>query len=102
MKVESLADSGKIPAGEAVPLRFLVTNPRTDEPRAGLKDLGVLTFNSRGWQKRQWARAVGDGIYEITFTPPKPGAYFVSFQCPSLKVRLNQLPPLILHATEEG
>ena len=58
---------------------------------------GTLVFLAPGiWQQRDWARPVGDGVYEMTFTPPQPGAYYVFFQSPSLKVKFNQLQPATL------
>jgi hypothetical protein len=68
-----------------------------------LKDVGVLTFLAPGvWQQRQWAMPVGEGIYEVSFAAPQSGIYYVFWECPSLKVRHNQLPPLILQATDEA
>lgn len=102
LKVMSLIEKKTLRVGENVQLQFKVTDPNTDQPRVGLKDFGVMLFTTGNWQNRQWARSVGDGIYEIDFNPPKPGVYYISFQCPSLDVRLNQLPPLILQVDNKG
>jgi len=85
--------------GESYNLRFKVIDSTTNEPKSDLKDMGVLVFLAPGvWQQREWAKAVGDGIYEMSFVPPQEGVYYVYFQCPSLGVHLNQLKPLILQA----
>lgn len=102
LRVVSLLKKKTLRVGENVQLQFKVTDPTTNQPRIGLKDFGVMLFTTGNWQKRQWARPVGDGIYEIDFNPPKPGVYYISFQCPSMDVRLNQLSPLILHVDNKG
>jgi YVTN family beta-propeller protein len=101
IKVESLLESGRLAAGKPVQLRFKVTDTETGKPKVDLKDMGVLAFLSPGiWQQREWARHVGGGVYEVSFTPPRAGVYYVFFQCPSLGVQLRQLPHLILTATQ--
>ena len=50
------------------------------------------------WRKREWATHVGDGVYEVELVPPREGAYYVNVECPSLRVRANELPTLILQA----
>lgn len=102
VKVEPLSEMKTLYAGESVQLLFKVTDLKTHQPRAGLKDFGVMAFTTGNWHNQQWATSVDDGIYEIRFTPPKSGVYYLSFQCPSLDVRLNQLPPLILKITNKG
>ncbi|MDL1940518.1 cytochrome D1 [Candidatus Jettenia sp. AMX1] len=102
LRVEPMLEKKTLYVGENVQLLFKVIDPGTDQPRVGLKDFGVMAFTSGNWQNRQWARPVGDGIYQIDLTPPKAGAYYISFQCPSLNVRLNQLPPLILQVASKG
>jgi hypothetical protein len=34
----------------------------------------------------------------VSFVPPEAGVYYVYFQCPSLKVKLHEISPLILEA----
>ncbi len=89
----------EVAAGEEVRLRVKVRDAISLLPRSDLHDLGVLTFRAPGtWQRRQWARALGDGLYEIRFRPPSTGVYYVFFECPSLGVRYNQLPYVSLYA----
>jgi YVTN family beta-propeller protein len=102
LKVEYLIEGTNIRAGEKVSVRFKLLDPVKKEPKAGLKDVGVLTFLAPGiWQERQWATQVGEGVYEITFTPPEPGVYYIFLQCPSLKIKLNELPHMILDGRQE-
>jgi YVTN family beta-propeller protein len=99
IKVEPLLKERSIRAGENFHLRFKVTDTSTNQPQANLKDMGVLVFLAPGiWQQREWAKPVGDGIYEMSFVPPQAGMYYIYFQSPSLGVRFNQLPYLILQA----
>ena len=70
---------------------------------AEVHDMGVLIFLAPCiWQKRDWARHVEEGVYEVRVTPPQEGLYYVFFQCPSLGVRYNRLPHLILSATRDA
>ena len=100
--VQALIQDPKIRALEEFKLRFKVVDTKTNQPKAGLKDVGVLVFLAPGiWQNRLWAKSIGEGVYEISFTPPQTGVYYVFVSCPSLKVRYNQLPYLVLEAKDE-
>ena len=97
--IQMLIQDSKIRAGEPFTLRFRALDAKTNQPTAGLKDLGVLVFLAPGiWQNRQWAKPGANGVYEISFTPPKAGIYYVFVNCPSLRVQYNQLPHLALEA----
>jgi YVTN family beta-propeller protein len=101
IKVEPLLDERTARVGETYNLRFKVSDAATNRPNADLKDMGVLVFLTPGiWQQRAWAKPVGGGVYEMSFVPPQAGVYFIFFQCPSLGIRFNQLPRLILQATK--
>jgi YVTN family beta-propeller protein len=102
IKVELLINDRKLTAGQTTRLRFKVLDGDSEQPKDGLKDLGVLTFLSPGnWQERQWARSLGGGIYEVEITPPQSGVYYLFVQCPSLKLGYKQLPSMILQAVNE-
>jgi YVTN family beta-propeller protein len=102
-RVESLLADKRIKVGEKLRLRFKLTDPVTNEPKVGLRDVRVLTFLAPGiWQKRQWAQSVGDGVYESEITAPEAGVYYVFFECPSLKVAYVQLPHLVLQALDDA
>jgi hypothetical protein len=97
MKVEPLLPKSGLRVGETYHLRFKLTDPETARPIPALKDVMVLTFLAPGiWQKRQWAKPLEDGLYESEFTVPQPGAYYIFWECPSLGVVYNQIPPLVM------
>jgi YVTN family beta-propeller protein len=100
IKIQHLSQELKVTAGEAARVRFKVTDSKTGAPRTGLKDLGVLLMNPSNWQQRKWAVSLGDGIYEAEVTTPRAGVYFLFLQCPSLHVRLNELPRMVLQVKE--
>jgi YVTN family beta-propeller protein len=103
LKVEPLIQDRKIRVGENFRLQFKVSDMNANQPKVGLKDVAVLAALAAGtWQTRAVAQPVGEGIYEVAFTPPKAGVYYVFFQVPSLGLRFDQLPSLILHAVEGG
>jgi DNA-binding beta-propeller fold protein YncE len=103
LKLEFLTEVTKLTVGEPVRLRLKATNPKTDQPREGLKDLRVLYLLLPGLvQKRVMAEPVGGGIYEVEIMAPRPGNYNVLFDCQSLNVHYNQLPRLLLQATAGG
>ncbi|HEX6625235.1 MAG TPA: hypothetical protein VF064_16095, partial [Pyrinomonadaceae bacterium] len=85
--------------GERHQLRFKVTDAGTNRP-AVVKDMGTLVFHAPGWQQRDLARPLGDGVYEISFVPPQEGVYYVYFQAPSLGVRHQHLPFFTLSAAK--
>ena len=97
--IEPMLKEKRVSVGEEVRLQFRAIDPDTRQPRAGLKDLGVLILLSPGtWQKREWSRTISEDVYEVTFIVPRAGIYFVFFECPSLGVRYDELPQLILQA----
>jgi YVTN family beta-propeller protein len=103
IRVEPMLKGQVLPLGKEVRLRFKVADSVTGRPMSDLKDMGVLMFLTPGiWQKRDWARHVGEGVYEVSVTPPHEGVYYVFFQCPSLRVRYNQLPHLILSVRRDA
>jgi hypothetical protein len=101
IKVEPLLKEPSARVGESYQLRFKVTDSSSSQPQINLADVGVLIFLAPGiWQQREWAKHVGDGVYEVSFVPPQAGVYYVYFQCPSLKVKLHEISPLILEAVK--
>lgn len=100
--IQYLIEETKVRAGQITSLRFKVIDAETRQPKPNLEDLTVLAFLAPGMlQKRQRARSIGDGIYEVSLAPARPGAYYVFVECPSLKVRYNQLPYLILEVEDQ-
>lgn len=102
IKIEPLLKDPVARVGESYNVRFKVTDSSSNQPKPNLADMGVLIFLAPGvWQQRALAKALGDGVYEMSFVPPEAGVYYVYFQCPSLGVRFNQIAPLNLQAVKQ-
>jgi DNA-binding beta-propeller fold protein YncE len=100
LAVEYLDKEKPLRAGEDFKLRVRLTDKATGEPVDGLKDVRVLTFLSPGvWQKRDFARGTGSGVYELNVNVPQPGLYMVFVESLSAGVAFRQLPYLMLHAS---
>lgn len=99
LRLEPMIKSHQVSAGETVALRFRLTDAETKQPKANLSDVRVLSFLAPGFnQQRQTAVSRGEGVYEVQFKATEGGAYYLFVECPSLKVKLNQLPLAILRA----
>lgn len=90
-----------IGAGEPLSVRVRVTDGK-GAPLNDLKDLRVLTFTPARHQSRTVARALGNGVYEATVTPPDEGVYYVFFESTSLNRTYRQLPHWVITATKKG
>ena len=96
-------DDPHVTVGDEVTLRFEVLDSIEHTPKEGLKDVEVLTFLAPGiWQKRHLAKSLGGGHYETTFTPPRPGVYYVFVQSRSLGFGFQNSPYETLQAHEPG
>jgi len=97
-RVETLVDTGHVlRAGEKVPLRFRLSDPRTGQPKDGLQDVTILVYTAAS--HRQWreaARPLGGGVYEAEVTPPVAGSYHVAVESPSMNLPFNLSPRVIL------
>ncbi|HYO14320.1 MAG TPA: cytochrome D1 domain-containing protein [Thermoanaerobaculia bacterium] len=99
LSIEVATEKNTVNVGEAVAVRFKLTDPENGQARKGLKDVRVLTFLSPGiWQQRHWANEVGEGLYEIHFTPPESGVYFVFVEVASQGMPFQKSPFLVLTA----
>lgn len=102
LQVEYLLKDRKIRSQAATRLQFKLTDAAGKPMQDDLKDVRVLSLLAPGlWRQRDVARPLGGGVYEVELSAPRPGVYYVSVGCPSLGVRYDQLPNLILHATGE-
>jgi hypothetical protein len=102
VSIEPLVKVRRISVAKPVRLQFKLTDPETKRPRDGLKDVRALTMLAPGvWHQRQEARPVGQGIYQIEFTPPQPGTYYIYFECLSLGLTLNNPHYLVLVAVAD-
>lgn len=99
LRVEYLNKDKQLRVGESYKLRFKLFDTATSKVKSDLKDVRVLTFLAPGtWQKRDFARSVGDGLYELDVTVPHAGLYFVFVESRSQGVNFRQLPYLTLQA----
>lgn len=83
--------------GETYKLRFKIEDEASKDTRNDLGEVRVLVYLAPGiWQERMAANELGDGVYEISFVPPRQGVYYVHFGIPSLNVPFSQIFPLAL------
>lgn len=102
LAVKYLREERKVSAGETLRFKFRLTDPETDEPRIGLKDVGVLYYLAPGRMRTEVkAKELDDGIYEAELSLPRSGAYFVYVGAPSAKVRYSDLPYFTLLAAKQ-
>ena len=102
LRVEYLNKETQLRVGENYKLRFKLIDTATLKARSDLKDVRVLTFlASATWQKRELARSVGDGFYELDIKVPQTGLYFVFVESRSQGVNFRQLPYLTLQTAAD-
>ncbi len=100
IRVEYLNKDQQLRVAENYKLRFKVVDTTTSKAKSDLKDVRVLTLLSSGtWQKRDFARSVGDGVYELDIKVPQTGVYFVFVESKSQGVSFRQLPYLTLQTS---
>ena len=103
LRIEYLVTDKQVTVGKDHVLRFKIFDALTNKPKDGLKDVHVLTFLAPGiWQKRDFARGVGEGIYELRINLPESGVYLVFVESRSQGVTFRALPHLTLHAAKAG
>ena len=101
LRLEHQLKDMTMPVGKDFTFRFKLTDTATGNPKADLKDVRVLTFMSEsGWQRRDFATSVGNGMYEIKINVPQSGVYMVFIESASMGVRYKDLPHLMLHAVD--
>ena len=94
--VEPLEWRARAAAGTPVRVRFRLSDPATRQPIAA-SDVTVLAMQAPGvWQRREAARAVGDGVYEVEVTPPSDGVYYVWVTSASAGLPVNNRQFLVL------
>jgi len=92
-KIEPQFKGNRFKPGEAVTLKFKISDAITKQALAGLKDILVLIYEPPGvWQKRVFAKEVGDGMYEVTETFPHVGLFRVMTQIRSRGVSFADQP----------
>lgn len=99
LKIEHAIGKRELPVGENFPLRFKLIETKTNKAKNDLQDVRVLTFSAPGtWQRRDIAKSLGDGNYEVNLQVPEEGVYMVFVESGSMGVRYRDLPHLTLHA----
>jgi hypothetical protein len=97
LRIEYLNTDQQLRVAENYKLRFKIVDTATSKAKSDLKDLRVLTMLSSGtWQKRDFARSTGHGIYELDLNVPQAGSYFIFVESRSQGVSFRQLPSLTL------
>lgn len=88
-RVSAIDPPSTLAAGQRARLRFALTDPTGKQPR-NASDVRALAFEAPGvWQQRGEVRHRRDGLYELTFTPPAPGIYYVWLESESLGLPPN-------------
>ena len=97
--VEPLGERGPVAVGKEIRLRFRLTDPNTGVPHPGLGDVQVLIHRTdRNWQMRLQAKDLGEGVYEIAFTPNHPADYIVRLESSAGKLPLHLSPQVVVRA----
>lgn len=102
VRVEYLDRDKRLRVGADYKLHFRLFDTATNQPKVGLEDVRVLTFLAPGvWQKRDFARDVGGGLYELILKVPQPGVYMIFVESRSQGVTFQKLPYLTLQAAPD-
>lgn len=89
--------------GEPVEVTFRLLDAVTQKPRSGLLDVEVTILLAEALRQQHLeAESVGDGVYRFTFTPAKSGVYYAMVHIPSLRVKPNELPYMMVHALNQA
>ncbi|MFQ5653258.1 MAG: YncE family protein [Planctomycetota bacterium] len=103
--VKYLFDKPRIRPGGDTKLTFRVLDSATGAPVEGLEDILVMIFKKPGvWQRRQRAKEIGDGAYEIVQSFPESGMHMMLVSIPSRGASFLDLPTVDLpvYTDEEG
>jgi DNA-binding beta-propeller fold protein YncE len=100
IRIEYLNKEKQLRVAENYKLQFKLVDTTTSRAKNDVNDVRVLTMLSSGaWQKRDFARSVGDGVYELDINVPQTGVYLVFVESRSQGVSFRQLPYLTLQTT---
>ena len=89
-------------SGKPLKVRFRLVDGAEGRPVSGVGDLRVLTFSAGTFQKREWAKDVGDGVYEATVVLPRSAVYYVFLEAPSLGKKYRDFPYRVVTAARES
>jgi len=100
VRIEYLNKDKQLRVGEDYKLRFKLVDTATAKAKSDVNDVRVLTMlSSATWQKRDFARSIGDGVYELDIKVPQTGLYLIFVESRSQGVSFRQLPYLTLQTT---
>ena len=100
VRIEYLNKDKQLRVGEDYKLRFKLVDTGTSRAKSDVSDMRVLTMLSSGaWQKRDFAKSVGEGVYELDIKVPQTGVYLIFVESRSQGVSFRQLPYLTLQTT---
>ncbi len=100
VRIEYLNKDKQLRVGEDYKLHFKLVDTATAKAKSDLNDVRVLTMlSSATWQRRDFARSVGDGVYELDVKVPQTGLYLIFVESRSQGVSFRQLPYLTLQTT---
>jgi hypothetical protein len=101
--LRALKNNLQVRPGQPATVAFRLTDPATDKPRDGLTDVEISVLLAEGLRQMHLsAEPGGDGVYQFTFTPPSEGVYYATVQIPSLRIKPNRLPYMMIRATAEA
>jgi YVTN family beta-propeller protein len=90
VSIESLPPQLPSKLGEELGFRFRIVDKASGKPITGLSDVVIVTFLAPGtWHRREIAKEEAEGVYGISFLPPRPGVYYGHIQCSSVNVQLG-------------
>lgn len=96
-RVVALEPPAELAVGRPAQLRFALVD--RGGARRESTDLHALTLLAPGiWQQRSTPVATGDGNYQLAFTPPQPGMYYVWIESESLGLARRHRQFLIYEA----
>jgi YVTN family beta-propeller protein len=97
--LQPLNNDLQVRPGNPVQVSFRLVDAASQKPRDGLKDVEVTILLAEGLRQQHLeAEAAGEGVYRFAFTPEKDGVYYAMVHIPSLKVKSNQLPYMMVRA----
>lgn len=101
LSIEHQVKEQTLAVNQEFTFRFKLIETATGNPKSDLQDVRVLTFLSPGvWQRRDIAKPIGDGVYELKINVPQSGVYMLFVESSSMGIQFADLPYLMLHATE--
>ncbi len=88
-RVTAIDPPRQLQAGSAVRLQFALSDPARKEQRHA-DDVRALAFEAPGvWQRRGDLKRLANGNYELEFTPPNAGTYYVWIESDALGLAHN-------------